>query len=333
MSKRDVISWNSIISGHCNDPYAVAYFQQMEKSDLLPDSVTFISVLSACANLGFVEEGWRLFVEMQNKCRIIPCIEHFACMVNIFGRAGLITEAYEMIVQKMVSNASPTVLGALLYAFSLHGNVDVGEITAKKLFELEPDNAHNFELLMMIYGKAGRWADIEKAIRLMVARGFSAAHNIGLEDALVFQQVTDSEFQESSISSMPSPFPISIEVEKYNAVSNDALQRARSLLGDRELDSSVNEGSSEICKSQKRISCILQVPSRNKERDPPIITIRERMEGTKLEVVETKVMARTEVGEQVQVVPRVPILGGSTTGRVTMAALPLRPGFKDVPGT
>ncbi|KAF6142319.1 hypothetical protein GIB67_023344 [Kingdonia uniflora] len=48
---------------------------------------------------------------------------------------------------------------------------------------------------------------------------------------------------------------------------------------------------------------------------------------------ETKVMARTGVGEQVQVVPRVAILGGSTTGRVTMAALPLRPGFKDVLGT
>ncbi|KAF6146670.1 hypothetical protein GIB67_008956 [Kingdonia uniflora] len=58
---------------------------------------------------------------------------------------------------------------------------------------------------------------------------FSVAHNIGLGDALVFQLVTDSKFlvyiirayspgnNESSISSMPSPFPISIEVEKYNA--------------------------------------------------------------------------------------------------------------------
>ncbi|KAF6152198.1 hypothetical protein GIB67_005308 [Kingdonia uniflora] len=162
MSKSDVISWNSIILGHCNDPYAVAYFQQMEKSDILPDSVTFISVLSACANLGFMEEGRRFFVEMQNKYRIKPRMEHFACMVNLFRRAGLITEAYEMIVQKMVSNASPTVWGALLYACSLHGNVDVGEIAAEKLFELEPDNAHNFELLMMIYGKAGRWEDVEK---------------------------------------------------------------------------------------------------------------------------------------------------------------------------
>ncbi|KAF6155545.1 hypothetical protein GIB67_004539 [Kingdonia uniflora] len=145
MSKRDVISWNSIIS-----------------------------VLSACANLGFVEEGRRLFVEMQNKYRIKPRMEYFACMVNLFGRADLITEAYEMIVQKMVSNASPTVWGALLYACFLHGNVDVGEIAAEKLFELEPDNAHNFELLMMIYGKAGRWEDVENVMRLMVARGLDS---------------------------------------------------------------------------------------------------------------------------------------------------------------
>ncbi|KAF6164960.1 hypothetical protein GIB67_005329 [Kingdonia uniflora] len=51
------------------------------------------------------------------------------------------------------------------------------------------------------------------------------------------------------------------------------------------------------------------------------------MVGTKLEVGETKVMARAEVGEQVQVVPRVPILGWSTTGHVTMVALPPRPGW------
>ncbi|OVA19541.1 Pentatricopeptide repeat [Macleaya cordata] len=174
MPERDVISWNSIITGHRKDPQALVYFQEMENSSVLPDNITFVSLLSACAHLGLVEDGRTLFAKMKEKFRIKPQMEHFACMVNLFGRAGLINEAYEVIVKEMEFEAGATVWGALLFACSVHSNAEVGEIAANKLFELEPDNSHNFELLMKIYGNAGRWDDMEKVMRLMVDRGLDS---------------------------------------------------------------------------------------------------------------------------------------------------------------
>ncbi|KAF4385430.1 hypothetical protein G4B88_005762 [Cannabis sativa] len=97
-----------------------------------------------------------------------------SCMVNLFGRAGLIEEAYNVIVEQMEFEAGPTVWGALLYACYLHKDVGVGEIAAARLFELEPDNERNFELLMKIYANADRLEDVERVRKMMVDRGLDS---------------------------------------------------------------------------------------------------------------------------------------------------------------
>ncbi|KAJ6688628.1 hypothetical protein OIU74_017186 [Salix koriyanagi] len=141
MPEKDIVSWNSVISAHCKDPKALTYFELMERDGALPDKITFVSLLSACAHLGLVKDG---------------------------ERAGLINEAYAIIRDQMEFEAGPTVWGALLYSCYLHRNVDAGEIAAQYLFDLEPDNEHNFELLMKIYGNAGRLEDAEREAKIIV---------------------------------------------------------------------------------------------------------------------------------------------------------------------
>ncbi|KAI3704920.1 hypothetical protein L1987_75149 [Smallanthus sonchifolius] len=172
MPERDLVSWNSIISVHNKHPDALVYFQRMLRADMFPDAITFVSVLTACAHLRLVKEGEKLFSTMTEKYRIVPTTEHYACLVNLYGRAGLITEAYKVITEKMQVAAGPTVWGALLHACYVHGNVEIGEVAAENLFELEPDNNHNFKLLMQIYGEAGRVQDVERVRMMMVSRGF-----------------------------------------------------------------------------------------------------------------------------------------------------------------
>ncbi|KAJ8772117.1 hypothetical protein K2173_027294 [Erythroxylum novogranatense] len=171
MPERDIVSWNSVISAHRMDPKALSYFECMEKDGILPDNITYVSTLSACAHLGLVKDGERLYSLMIEKYGIEPITEHYACMVNLYGRAGLINEAYAIIVEKMEFEASPTMWGALLYACYLHGNVEIGEIAAGNLFELEPDNEHNFQLLMEIYGNEGRASDVERVRTMLADRG------------------------------------------------------------------------------------------------------------------------------------------------------------------
>nr|XP_010934061.1 LOW QUALITY PROTEIN: pentatricopeptide repeat-containing protein At4g25270, chloroplastic-like [Elaeis guineensis] len=174
MPEKDLVSWNAIIHAHRRDHRVLTMFQSMEDSGVLPDQVTFVSLLSACANLGLVEDGRRLFSEMEERYKITRGMEHYGCTVNMLGRAGLVGEAYELISKQMPFDGGPTVWGALLYACSVHGNDDIGEIAAERLFELEPDNELNFELLMKIYRQAGRLEELEKVRMLMRERGLES---------------------------------------------------------------------------------------------------------------------------------------------------------------
>ncbi|CAH1423936.1 unnamed protein product [Lactuca virosa] len=171
MPERDLVSWNTIISVHKNHRNALSYFNRMLNSNTSPDAITFVSVLTACAHLRLVKDGEMLFSKMTEKYGIIPSMEHYACLVNLYGRAGLIVEAYKVITDKMQFAAGPTVWGALLHACYVYKNVEIGEIAAENLFELEPDNDHNFKLLMQIYGKVKRVHDVERVRVMMVTRG------------------------------------------------------------------------------------------------------------------------------------------------------------------
>ena len=70
--------------------------------------------------------------------------------------------------------AGPTVWGALLYACFLHANCETGELAAQQLFELEPDNEHNFELLIRIYENLGRLEDSKRVKMMMINRGLDS---------------------------------------------------------------------------------------------------------------------------------------------------------------
>ncbi|KAL6004888.1 hypothetical protein ACLOJK_005445 [Asimina triloba] len=172
MVDRDTVSWNAIISACGKDcQQALTFFHQMENSCSSPDAITFVSLLSACANSAAVGVGRQLFAKMEDIYGIRPQMEHCACMVNLLGKAGFLDEAYDFITTKMAFEAGPTVWGALLYACSIYGNIDVGEIAAERLFELEPDNEHNFELMMKIYTDHSRWEDVEMVRKMMRDRG------------------------------------------------------------------------------------------------------------------------------------------------------------------
>lgn len=144
MAVRDLVSWNAIISAHRRDFGVLMVFRRMVDSGTRPDETTFAAVLSACEDLGLVEGGTRLFSEMENEYGIQPTLEHYTCVVNMLGKAGLVNEAYEFISKRAPLGREPTILKALLDVSSVHGNIRIREIAAKMLSDLEADNVHNF---------------------------------------------------------------------------------------------------------------------------------------------------------------------------------------------
>ncbi|PNX70143.1 pentatricopeptide repeat-containing protein chloroplastic-like [Trifolium pratense] len=92
IKSRDIISWNSLIGGygmHGLGENALRTFDQMIKSGMRPDNITFVAVLSACSHAGLVAAGCNIFDRMVTEFKIEPNVEHYACMVDLLGRAGL----------------------------------------------------------------------------------------------------------------------------------------------------------------------------------------------------------------------------------------------------
>ncbi|KAK1661408.1 hypothetical protein QYE76_049567 [Lolium multiflorum] len=165
MAVKDLVSWNAIISALRQDFGILVMFRRMVDSGVQPDETTFAVVLSGCENLGLVEDGTRLFSEMESKFIIQPTLEHYVSVVNMLGKAGMVNEAYEFMSKRTHLSSEPRVLMALLHACSVHGNVRIGEIAAKKLFDLEPDNVRNFATLMEMYKNTGRLEEVERMMR------------------------------------------------------------------------------------------------------------------------------------------------------------------------
>ncbi|XP_020520304.1 pentatricopeptide repeat-containing protein At4g39952, mitochondrial [Amborella trichopoda] len=172
MPQRDVISWNAMISGYAMHGKAMDAFEvfvQMLKSGTKPNDVTFLGVLEACSHGGLVKFGKKLFVTMK-AYSVVPTLKHYACMVDLLGRAGNLDEANELI------NAMPMapdhgIWGALLGACKIHGEIELGEQVAEHLFQLDPNNDGYYILLSNIYASAKRWRDAQRVRDLMVERG------------------------------------------------------------------------------------------------------------------------------------------------------------------
>ncbi|KAH9307793.1 hypothetical protein KI387_003321, partial [Taxus chinensis] len=55
-----------------------------------PDHVSFIFVLLAFSHAGSVHEGCKYFDGMSASYRIMPRINHYVCMIDILGHAGML---------------------------------------------------------------------------------------------------------------------------------------------------------------------------------------------------------------------------------------------------
>ncbi|XP_010513875.1 PREDICTED: pentatricopeptide repeat-containing protein At2g01510, mitochondrial-like [Camelina sativa] len=166
MKQRNVVSWSTMIVGYAmngDSGEALALFTMMRNEGLRPNYVTFLGVLSACSHAGLVNEGKSYFSLMvrSNDKNLEPRKEHYACMVDLLGRSGLLDEAYEFI-KKMPVEPDTGIWGALLGACAVHRDMILGQKVADVLVETAPDIGSYHVLLSNIYAAAGKWDCVDK---------------------------------------------------------------------------------------------------------------------------------------------------------------------------
>lgn len=172
MEERNVSSWTSMIVVYGMHGYvreALECFCHMREAGVRPNYVTFIGVLSACVHGGAVREGRFYFDMMKNVYGIAPQLQHYGCMVDLLGRAGLLEDARRM-VEQMPMKPNSVVWGCLMGACEKYGNVDMAEWVAKHLQELEPWSDGVYVVLSNIYANRGLWKEVER-IRSVMEEG------------------------------------------------------------------------------------------------------------------------------------------------------------------
>ncbi|XP_042501599.1 putative pentatricopeptide repeat-containing protein At3g15130 [Macadamia integrifolia] len=173
MENHDVVSYTVMITGfgqHGKGREALSILEAMTIKGLKPDSVTLLGCLSACSHGGLVDEGLLVFKSMIDVHCVKPRMEHYACVVDILGRAGRLKEA-EAFIENMEIKSDALVWEALLGACRIHGETELGEKSAAKIMELEPQSHRPYVLLANIYGDKGLWEDKGKVRQKLGASG------------------------------------------------------------------------------------------------------------------------------------------------------------------
>ncbi|KAL8242128.1 hypothetical protein R6Q59_012430 [Mikania micrantha] len=166
---KNVVLLNAMMSGfsrHGRSMEAMILFEKMQQVGLQPNEVTYVSILSACGHMGLVREGKKYFDMMVKEHNLTPNVFHYSCMVDVLGRTGLIGEA-KTLIDKMPFEATASIWGSLLSSCRVYNNVDLAEIAAKHLFEIEPDNAGNHILLSNIYAANRQWDEVIQTRKLL----------------------------------------------------------------------------------------------------------------------------------------------------------------------
>ncbi|CAK9255112.1 unnamed protein product [Sphagnum jensenii] len=150
-----------------NKRRALELSQQMHHEGVEADPGTFVGVLNACASVGALGRGRRVR-EQIIQCGFesdifVDALYHYACIVDLLRRAGLLLEAEDLITM-MPCVQDAAVWKNLLGACRHHGDAEMGEQIARKVLELDPGSATGYVLLTNIYAAGGKW-DLSVKVR------------------------------------------------------------------------------------------------------------------------------------------------------------------------
>lgn len=146
---RDVILWNSMVLGCCHNrrgEVALELFGLMEKEGVEPDHITFQGILLACISEGRVELGTQYFNSMSTRYCVIPRLEHYECMIELYSRYGFMDEL-EDFVKTMPFDPTVPMLTRVFDACREHRHLKLGEWAANKVNETNPSVPFQFEFM------------------------------------------------------------------------------------------------------------------------------------------------------------------------------------------
>ncbi|CAN6456572.1 unnamed protein product [Victoria cruziana] len=164
MLKPDIATWNSIICGCAHHGYAkeaLELLENMHQSGIELNNITFICMLSACSHSGLIDQGVNIFESMASKFGVLPSMDHYSCMVDMFGRAGMLVRAKELI-DGMPFEANAFIWKTFLSCCKLHGHLEFAECAREHILRLESEDSSTSVAMSNMYSEVGQWRNVQK---------------------------------------------------------------------------------------------------------------------------------------------------------------------------
>ncbi|MCO5570779.1 hypothetical protein L7F22_024507 [Adiantum nelumboides] len=143
---QDLVCLNALISGyasHGNSESAEQTFAKIQRECTNPVNETCTNVLTAFSHVGLVEEGGDCFRGISINQKMLL---QYTCMIDLFGRAGRMEEAVE-VLQTMPGLPDVTVWLVFLTACKLYGNFQLGRDCFNELCRLDMNVAAGYMLM------------------------------------------------------------------------------------------------------------------------------------------------------------------------------------------
>ncbi|MCO5583055.1 hypothetical protein L7F22_036962 [Adiantum nelumboides] len=164
----NVFTWTALIAGLVhNNGYqrALDFFTIMQREGCKPNEVTFVSVFSACCGAGLVDEGYSYFTLMQHYYGISPTLEHYNCLVEMFGATGFLLEAKHMLLSIPFDY---NIIGwtSLLSNCRTHKDIPIARKCLEIALAINAKHATLYVIMSDIYNDAGMTEYAEQMLSL-----------------------------------------------------------------------------------------------------------------------------------------------------------------------
>ena len=171
--EKNRIMFTSMITGYAQNGkefYALQMFEKMLEEGREVDHLCFTAALTACNHGGFVDQGIYYFNLMKTQFGLSPEVDQYACMVDLLGRAGRLTEAKELMEAREI-NFSPVLWSSFLSSCRIHGDIELGKEAAKRLYEKEPNNSATYISLARSFALFGMWDEVAETRGMLREKG------------------------------------------------------------------------------------------------------------------------------------------------------------------
>jgi pentatricopeptide repeat protein len=175
MYMKDVVTWTSLISAYGTygeGEKALRAFAEMEASGVHPDHLAFLAVIYACSHSGLVEEGLAYFERMKEQYKIEPRMEHYACVVDLLSRSGLLAQA-EDFIHSMPMKADASIWGSLLSACRETGEAKIAARVSEQIVQSNSYESGYHVLVSNVYAALGKWDKVRLIRKYMKAKGLT----------------------------------------------------------------------------------------------------------------------------------------------------------------